>query len=105
MAEAYERMGDVFQNVGEHVEARQQYEQAHPIRLALAKSDDRDEAQAISQSRSTILATSAICSAISRLPVSTIPRRCDCGRTGRQAGRRPSRSNRPGDVVHVSWAK
>ena len=46
MAEAYERMGDVFQSVGEHAEARQQYEQAHPIRLALAKTDpDQDAAQ------------------------------------------------------------
>src|SRR5262249_21377359 len=46
MAEAYERMGDVFQSVGEHAEARQQYEQSHVIRSALARTDpDQDIAQ------------------------------------------------------------
>jgi len=39
MAEAHQRMGDVFQGVGQHTEARQQYEQSHAIRLALVESD------------------------------------------------------------------
>jgi eukaryotic-like serine/threonine-protein kinase len=46
MAEAHQRMGDVFQSVGQHAEARQQYEQSHAIRLSLATTDpDRAAAQ------------------------------------------------------------
>jgi tetratricopeptide (TPR) repeat protein len=38
MAEAYQRMGDIFQNLAQHKEAREQYEQSHAIRLELAKT-------------------------------------------------------------------
>jgi eukaryotic-like serine/threonine-protein kinase len=39
MAEAHQRMGDVFQSVGQQAEARQQYEESHKIRLVLAETN------------------------------------------------------------------
>jgi tetratricopeptide (TPR) repeat protein len=41
MAEAHQRMGDIFQSVGQYAEARQQYEQSHFIRQTLARTDSR----------------------------------------------------------------
>jgi eukaryotic-like serine/threonine-protein kinase len=37
MAEAHQRMGDVFLSVGQHAEGRQQYEASHKIREAIAQ--------------------------------------------------------------------
>src|SRR5207253_884665 len=45
MGEAYQRMGDVFQSIGNYGEARQQYEHAHPIFVKLAQANPSDDGQ------------------------------------------------------------
>jgi serine/threonine-protein kinase len=46
MAEAHQRMGDVFQSVGQHQEAREEYAQSHAIRQQLVSFQAREpEAQ------------------------------------------------------------
>lgn len=46
MAEAHQRMGDMFQSLAQHTDARQEYEKSHSVRLALAqRSPDQNDAQ------------------------------------------------------------